>query len=158
MPCQPASQEVLAKALYFLARREHSKKELIRKLHRSPHFSAASIHDAIQYCIEQNWQSDERYAKMYRRVKQAAGYGPVYIRMQLSSHAIHKSVVDSSVPAEFDFWSGSMRAFCHKKGYVLDADFVKQQKIKQSLYRRGFPMAWICDLMKQQEVSFDEDT
>lgn len=75
-----------ARAVALLSRREHSRRELERKL--APY---ASDHDALQATLDdlqrENWQSDERFAQavVHRR---AARHGHQRIAQELRQHGI----------------------------------------------------------------------
>src|SRR5688572_6298245 len=76
-PIDPKTQ-----ALKLLARREHSARELKRKLTArgiAPDEAAA----AVEHAATEGWQSDGRYAGMLVRTRVANGYGPVRIEAEL---------------------------------------------------------------------------
>ena len=76
-PLDPKTQ-----ALKLLARREHSARELTRKL-KARGISDADAASAVEHATGENWQSDTRYAEMLVRTRVAAGYGPVRIAAEL---------------------------------------------------------------------------
>lgn len=74
-------------ALGLLVRREHSRKELARKLMArgvEPDDAGA----AVERLADAGWQDDVRFAQSLLRSRAAAGYGPVRIRMELATHGI----------------------------------------------------------------------
>ena len=71
-----------AKALGMLARREHSRRELGRKL-RQGGYEAEEATDALDRLGAQHYQDDERFGEMLVRSRAAQGYGPVRLRAEL---------------------------------------------------------------------------
>ena len=91
--CPPESAAALkARALRLLARREHSRDELARKL--SPHAESAAILELLLRELEARKQlSDERFAEQRARVL-ARKYGPARIRLDLKSKGVAAEVVE----------------------------------------------------------------
>lgn len=83
--------ELRARALRLLARREHSSKELERKL--SPHAESAEVLDALLAELRAKRQlSDERYAEERARWL-ARKYGAAKIRHDLKSKGVAPELV-----------------------------------------------------------------
>lgn len=86
MPLSESAAALKARALRLLARREHSRDELARKL--SPHAETATALAALLDELEQRKQlSDERFAESRARAL-ARKYGPARIRHDLRSKGI----------------------------------------------------------------------
>lgn len=86
MPLSESAAALKARALRLLARREHSRDELARKL--SPHAKTAAALAALLDELEQRKQlSDERFAESRARAL-ARKYGPARIRHDLRSKGI----------------------------------------------------------------------
>ena len=64
--------------LRLLARREHSKKELLQKL-VSKGFNKILAANIINELVQEGWQDDLRYAENYARSRLLKGYGPARI-------------------------------------------------------------------------------
>ena len=89
-PDTPAALK--ARALRHLARREHSRAELARKL--APHAASQGDLDAIlNQLISRNALSDERFAEERAR-SLSRKYGPVKIRQDLKLRGISEEVID----------------------------------------------------------------
>ena len=67
------------RALGLLVRREHSRKELGRKL-AARGVEAGEAEAAIERLAGEGWQDDTRFAQFLVRSRAATGYGPIYIR------------------------------------------------------------------------------
>ena len=75
----PPERSPVQRALGMLVRREHSRKELTRKL-ASQGIDAGEAAEAIDKLAKDGWQDDLRFAEMLVRTRAAAGYGPIRIR------------------------------------------------------------------------------
>lgn len=71
-----------ARAIKLLARREHSAKELQRKL-EARGIAKDEAAAAVATVAQAGWQSDERYAEMLVRSRVSQGYGPIRIEAEL---------------------------------------------------------------------------
>ncbi|MBS3804348.1 MAG: regulatory protein RecX [Oleiphilaceae bacterium] len=76
-----------AAALRLLARREHSRFELARKL-RQRQLPNDIIDTVLDDYENEGWLSDERFAEVYGRQRREAGYGPVRIRNELQRRGV----------------------------------------------------------------------
>ena len=127
------------RALALLVRREHSRKELARKLvDRGIEQEAASA--AIERLTGDGWQSDARFAEMLVRTRVAHGQGPIRIRAELGTHGLDSGAIEAAM-ATFD---GSWRQAAHDVARrrfgpeLASADIARRRKIADFLYRRGF--------------------
>jgi regulatory protein len=89
----PASAaELRARALRYLARREHSRAELARKL--APHAASRDALDALlDQLVAKKQLCDERYAEERARTL-SRKYGPAKIRHDLGSQGIAEDIVE----------------------------------------------------------------
>lgn len=83
--------------LRLLARREHSRRELLDKLALRG-FGQEEVEPVIAEMAERNWQDDERYAESYIRQRIGKGYGPIRIAYELQQRGINS--VDLETQAE----------------------------------------------------------
>ena len=84
--------ELRLRALRLLARREHSRDELARKL--SPHAgSRQALESALDFLISKRLLSDERFAEV-RANWLARKYGAAKIRRDLESKGVEQHLVD----------------------------------------------------------------
>jgi regulatory protein len=91
--CPPESAaELKARALRYLARREHSRAELQRKL--APHATSRDELDALlDQLVAKKQLCDERYAEERARTL-SRKYGPAKIRHDLGSQGIAEDIVE----------------------------------------------------------------
>ena len=90
-----------------LARREHSRAELSRKL-KTLHADLSVLERAnlLDRLLELNYQSDQRFAEMLIRSRLARGQGSLRIQQELSTHSIDgaefKYCFDNADESEYD--------------------------------------------------------
>jgi regulatory protein len=86
-------EQLRARALRHLVRREHSRAELARKL--GPHAaSAAALEQVLDLLLAKRQQSDERYAEERSRVL-SRKYGAARIRHDLRAKGIAEDILRS---------------------------------------------------------------
>ena len=78
-------------AIALLSRREHSGKELQRKL-QARGVPAADAHQAVLRVNAAGWQNETRFAESLVRSRIAGGYGPLHIRAELATHGLEEGV------------------------------------------------------------------
>ena len=90
VPDAPA--ELKARALRLLARREHSRAELARKL--APHAeSPQAIEEVLDLLLSKKQQSDERFASERARIL-SRKFGAAKIRQDLKSKGVADDIVE----------------------------------------------------------------
>lgn len=130
------------RALGLLVRREHSRRELERKL-AARGVEEAEAAEAIALMRKQGWQDDTRFAVSLARSRASGGYGPRRIRQELEMHDLESGAVEAAfaVLAEDgeDDWAGRARALVERRyGSLEDADRGRRHKAAEHLLRRGF--------------------
>jgi regulatory protein len=127
------------RALALLVRREHSRKELARKLaDRGIEREAASA--AIERLTGDGWQSDARFAEMLVRTRVAHGQGPIRIRAELGTHGLNGDAIDAAMATFDGDWRQAAYDVARRRfGLELgSADIARRRKMADFLYRRGF--------------------
>lgn len=130
------------RAIGLLSRREHSQKELKRKL-AARGVESAEIDQAVTRLSNAGWQNDARFAMSLGRMRANAGYGPVRIRAELGTHGLDADTVRIVLDAlEGDFnWRESAGDLVRRRFGSLDgADCARKRKAAELLIRRGFDM------------------
>jgi regulatory protein len=126
------------KALELLVRREHSRRDLKRKLGlkgADPEEAAA----AIDKLAGLGYQDDDRFGSAFARDRAASGYGPVRIRQELSGHGLGREQVESALETCDTDWAASARAQIQKRFRPEElADPARRRKAFDFLLRRGF--------------------
>ena len=82
-------EQARATAMRLLARREHSRLELARKL-RQRQLPGVVIDRVLDEFEAEAWLSDERFAEVYAEQRRGQGYGPVRILADLQQRGIRQ--------------------------------------------------------------------
>lgn len=126
------------KALGLLVRREHSRRDLRRKL-VAKGVEAASGDAAIETLIEQGYQSDARFAEMLIRTRIGGGYGLLHIRAELGTHGIDPQIAAAALEEADPDWPELAReALRRRYGERPPEDRAQSLKRANFLHRRGF--------------------
>jgi regulatory protein len=126
------------RALGLLSRREHSARELKRKLQQKG-VTAEEAVDVVGEMGERNYQSDTRFAESLVRRRALDGYGPMRIRAELASHGIVREAATTAIAsADLDWMQVAKRVFTAKYRDTEAADHKERQKRAAWLSARGF--------------------
>ena len=130
-----SAQELRARALRLLARREHSRAELARKL--APHAGSREALDQLLDALEAKKQlSDGRYAEERARVL-SRKYGAARIRHDLRAKGISEEVIErTSASGEEDFERA--RAILARKYRTCATTREERARRARFLQGRGF--------------------
>jgi regulatory protein len=126
------------RALSLLVRREHSRKELTRKLTaRGIEIEAALA--AVERLAGEGWQDDARFAEMLVRSRVASSYGPRYIQVELETHGLDAVQVDAAIATFEGDWRALARDLVSRRfGPDGPQGLPQQRKAADLLMRRGF--------------------
>jgi regulatory protein len=149
MPKKPLDPKT--QALKLLARREHSARELKRKL------AARGITDeqaatAVEHAIAENWQSDARYAEMLVRTRIAGGYGPVRIEAELEVAGVPADQIRAALEEAGVDWRALAVEVHAKKFGRLPRTSAERAKQYRYLQGRGFDASQVSAALKGEEV------
>ncbi|MGH8596513.1 MAG: regulatory protein RecX [Gammaproteobacteria bacterium] len=127
-----------AAALAALARREHSRRDLQRKLSVRG-FPAGAIACVLDELAAVRLQSDTRYAEMTIRSRAERGYGPRRIGVELKQHGTADELIRLAFnDVDFD-WCALARQADHKKFGTQPGDSPETRaKRRRFLEYRGF--------------------
>jgi regulatory protein len=135
---QSAPPEAYQKALELLVRREHSRRELGRKL-AARGIDRDMADAAMDKLAAQGFQDEQRFAEMLARSRAVGGHGPVRIRTELATHGLSREVIDAALEGCGTDWSESACALVNRRYSAADlADPAKRRKAVEFLLRRGF--------------------
>ncbi|WP_413735104.1 regulatory protein RecX [Sodalis sp. RH21] len=148
---------LLDRALHLLSLRDHSEAELRRKLATppltrrrfnqrpasgepgAPEITEADIENAIDYCLQNDWLDDARFALRYVNSRSKKGYGEQKIRMELLQKGIDREIIDNAFSeAEIDRSAQAQAVAWKKFGQPLPPDREARAKVQRYLLSRGF--------------------
>lgn len=122
----------------YLARREHSRAELMQKL-VAKGFEPDLCSQQIECFEQRGLQSDERFCESFIRNAYANGKGPRHIHASLSQHDIDGSTISANFEAlELDWFALACAVREKKFGDATPSDFSARQKQMRFLQYRGF--------------------
>lgn len=122
----------------LLAFREHSRLEIKRKL-LAKGFMAEEIDKTIACLIENNIQSDDRFADHYVNMRKNRGFGPLRIEYELKEKGIEEPLIQKYLYSNKIDWHQLARNCRQKKfGFSIPENFTDQTKQKKYLQYKGF--------------------
>jgi regulatory protein len=134
----PDAEEIRARALAFLARREHSSAELSQKL-RQRGYPDDLVQPVLDSLRSANQLSDDRYASEYVRVHVSRGQGPLKIRAALRQDGVTEDVIDAALDSVAEDWNSlAARVRTKRFGSHLPANFAERARQARFLESRGF--------------------
>jgi len=130
----------------LLVRREHSKRELLRKLTLRD-FSAEQSLPVIEALEAEGLQNDARFAENYSRVRVQKGYGPTRIHYELRERGVNSFALDLLVDEMDEDWDSLIqKVYKHKYAEWFDGGFKEVAKQGRFLQHRGFTTEQIRNL------------
>ena len=139
------------RALGLLVRREHSRKELTRKL-TARGVEADDAQAAVERMTAEGWQDDARFAELLVRSRANNGYGPVRIRAELGMHGLDRDTIVAAMDAYDGDWAENARDLARRRFPGRLDDRAIQRKAADFLLRRGFGGDQV-----RAAIRFDED-
>ena len=135
----PRKVNIRRKAMDLLARREHSRYELMHKLRR--YSSVTAIDSVLEVLESEKLLSDERFAEMIVRSCANKGYGPIYIRQKLAMQQVEERLIISAIDESGVDWQ-QLAVQQRAKHFGRDIPENKKIQLKQMQYlqRRGFSL------------------
>lgn len=124
-------------ALKLLARREHSARELKRKL-KARGIADDEADAAVAHATAEGWQADSRYAEMLVRARAAGGYGPVRIAAELQVAGVPADTIRAALGAAGVDWRELARQQHSRKFGARPRSAAERAKQYRYLQGRGF--------------------
>jgi len=142
------NKAILHCSVDLLSRREHSYKELMNKLKLREH-SENEITPVLEYLIEKDYLSEERFAECLFRTRMNKGYGWRSIKSELAQKGVCSSIIiELNKNQQIDWYLQAELAYNKRFG---ESD-IKDQKDKAKRIRfmqyRGFSSDEIMPLVK----------
>lgn len=130
-------QSPTQRALGFLVRREHSRKELTRKL-TSRGLDVTEAAAAVERLAGEGWQDDSRFAESLVRSRAGSGYGPIRIRAELGTHGLDREAIARAMNSHEGGWAQIARELVRRRFGEGIEDPAVRRKAADFLLRRGF--------------------
>ncbi|HKJ76458.1 MAG TPA: regulatory protein RecX [Gammaproteobacteria bacterium] len=136
-------------AITLLARREHSRLELGRKLEQKGH-DPDVVTEALDTAEAEGLLSDERFAESYARARREKGYGPLRIRAELRERGVAAELAAQGMEALDEDWP-SLAEAVRQKRFGGDKPREAKERARQSrfLQYRGFEADLVRRLLNE---------
>ena len=131
-------QTPLQRALGLLVRREHSRKELERKL-KARGIEPEAVDAAVSRLAAEGWQDDTRFAETMVRNRANGGYGPLHIRAELGTHGLDSAQIEAAMATFEGDWAENARDLVRRRfGENGPEELPQRRRAADMLARRGF--------------------
>jgi regulatory protein len=132
--------DVRVAAMNLLARREHSRLELERKL--SKRFGDHDVvNEQLDRLAAERLQSDRRYAESFLRQRIDRGHGLLRIRQEMRQKGLPVALIDAALEAESPDWHGLAAETFRRKFGDLPADDIRDKARRSRFMQyRGFEL------------------
>lgn len=135
-------------AMDLLARREHGRVELTRKL-RKRGAPQELIEVALQRLSEEGLLSEARYLESFVAYRARAGYGPQRIREELGQRGLERGDIDQALRESAIDWFESLRETWQRKfAGQLPTDARERARQGRFLAYRGYSLDMIGRLLR----------
>jgi regulatory protein len=122
----------------LLARREHSRAELQRKL-GGRGGDPKVVEAVLEGLAASGLQSDARFAESLVHSRVEGGCGPVRIRYELRQHAVDETLIQTCLESYRETWRALARTAAQKRfGEQTPADLKERARRARFLSHRGF--------------------
>lgn len=134
-------------AMDLLARREHGRIELARKL-RQRGAPAELIDPELDRLADEGLLSEARFLESFVRMRANAGYGPLRIREELVQRGLPRGDIERALQDSGFDWDEQLRDAWHRKfAGTLPADLRERARQGRFLSYRGFSPEMIGRLL-----------
>ena len=140
-----------AQAMRFLARREHSREELRRKL-ASRVDEGDNLEAVLDELAANGWLSDARYAEHTARAK-ARRFGPLKVTHYLKSRGVDEEAIAAGVRAAGEDGTANMEAIWKTRFRHVPCDERERARQVRFLQGRGFALDAIFRFLKSLPAS-----
>lgn len=133
-----------------MARREHSRYELVRKL-KSKGVHASEVDDLVATLEQEGLQSDEQFIEAFIHSRQTRGYGPLKIQQELRQRGVKADLIHQFLSLQSDEWFVlAQREYDKKFAAGSSSRFSNAERAKRVrfLQARGYPNDIIYKIIK----------
>ncbi|NIM29076.1 MAG: regulatory protein RecX [Gammaproteobacteria bacterium] len=134
-----------------MARREHSRGELTRKL-LARGFGEPAVDDALDALEAENLLSDRRFTETFVEQRIARGHGPMRIRHELRQRGIDSALACEYIDGDGSRWGERAAVVRHKRfGSDPPQDIRDRSRQTRFLAQRGFEHEHIRYALDERE-------
>ena len=157
----PDEVAVRRAAMDLLARREHSRLELMQKLGKRFPGESALIEQSVDRLADEGLQSDARLAEAFIRARSNKGQGPVKIRSELRGKGVSDAVIGLAMEeCEIDWVEQAGRVAARKfaRGQIHvggDDDVFSMEEVFSMRNAAASEKARVSRFLQQRGFSFD---
>ncbi|WP_317847853.1 recombination regulator RecX [Pseudomonas sp. HTZ2] len=139
-------------AMDLLARREHGRVELTRKL-RQRGAPDELIEPALDRLAEEGLLSEARYLESFISYRSNSGYGPARIREELGQRGLNRGDIDQALRESGVDWAARLQEVWQRK-FAGQRPHDPRSRAQQTrfLAYRGFPMELIGRLLSGRNL------
>lgn len=137
--------------LRLLARREHSRRELLDKLALRG-YQRDEVEPVIDALAERDWQNEERYTECYVRQRIQNGYGPIRIRYELQQRGVDDADLDAQAESQGGWQNLLLDVYSGKYGEETSLTQAEWLKRSRFLQQRGFSGEMIKRLFAELKI------
>lgn len=134
-------------AMDLLARREHGRVELSRKL-RLRGAPSELIDPALDRLADEGLLSEARYLESFVRMRANAGYGPLRIREELAQRGLAREAIEQALRDSGFDWNAQLYEVWLGKFGELPGDQCERARQGRFLSYRGYPLDMIGRLLR----------
>lgn len=147
------------RAMDYLARREHSRRELERKLDKAFPDTSPDMRAAVLDQLESdNLLSNYRYCESFYHSRVQRGYGPRMIRYELQQRGVEQGLIEQVFAESETDWFAQIARLAERRGLSL-SDNQRQslsardwQRHQRYFTSRGFTPEHISSLRSQLDI------
>jgi regulatory protein len=146
VPMVKTEPSLRARAMGLLARREHSREELKRKL--SVHaVDGDDLEALLDELVKRGWLSDVRFAEQSIRAK-ARRFGPLKLAQQLRGRGVDEESIAAGFRSAAADGASSLEAVWRSRFRAPPADEREMARHARFLQGRGFPLDEILRFLR----------
>jgi regulatory protein len=136
----------------LLARREHGRVELARKL-RLRGATPELIESALDRLEADGLLNESRYLECYVGSRARAGYGPLRIREELAQRGLPREAIESALREAHIDWLAQLRDLWQRKfSGRLPSEAKERAQQGRFLSYRGYPLDMVGRLLRNADV------
>ena len=137
--------------MQWLARREHSRRELQRKLQQKG-CDEALASTVVGQLVSERLVSDDRFMESLIRARRLRGYGPLHIQKELQEKGVEPEAIAQGLDITGRDWLEDIRRVQRKKfGGKIPKSYTERARQARFLQYRGFTYDQIQQLLNPRE-------